>query len=170
MLHSIEDLTEPQVSESNAPNSLMQTLADGQRRFGTQRFPSKILQMKAADFIRSCVMQKVNLNGPKPFGDNVDRRDRSKAKQFYKIWTDHCETEEEKQWTNFTNHPVAGTNLYATWERNLRNFANAMIRKMVSKYLPIFNAKPGVKKKQAAKIGRNVGAIFDLISRANKGT
>ena len=43
-----------------------------------------------------------------------------------------------------------------------------MIRKMVSKYLPIFNAKPGVKKKQAAKIGRNVGTIFDLISRANK--
>ena len=110
------------------------------------------------------------MDGPKPFGDNVNKRDKSKAKLFYKIWTDHCETEEEKQWTNFTNHPVASTNLYATWERNLRNFANVMIRKMISKYLTIYNVKPGVKKKQAGKIGRHVGGIFDLISRADKST
>ena len=113
-------------------------------------------------------MQKVNLNGPQNFGDNVNRRDKSKAKLFYKIWIDHCETEEEKQWTNFTNRPVVGTDLYATWERNLRNFANAMVRKLISKYIPLFNAQEGVKKKQAKKIGRHVCATFDLISRADK--
>ena len=64
--------------------------------------------------------------------------------------------------------PVVGTDLYATWERNLRNFANAMVRKLISKYIPLFNAQEGVKKKQAKKIGRHVGAIFDLISRADK--
>ena len=148
----------------------MQTLTDGQRRYGTQRFPDKILQMTGADFIRACVMQKVNMNGTRAFGDNVQKRDRSKAKMFYKIWTDHCETEEDKQWTNFTNRPAVGTTLYSTWERDLRNFANKMIRKLIAIYIPLLNAEPGVKKRQVTNQGKTVGALADMINRKNKST
>ena len=106
--------------------------------------------------------------GKNTLGDNVKVTDRSKVKMFYKIWTNHCQTEADKQWPNFINHPAAGNDLYRTWERELRNFANGMVRNLIDAYLPAFNEKPGVKKRQAQSQGNTVGAPVDIIDRANR--
>ena len=145
----------------------METLTDGQRMFGIPRFPDKILRMQGAGIIRKCVTQKVNVMGKNAFRDNFKVKDRSKVKSFYKIWTNHCQTEADKEWPNFINHPAPGNDLYQTWERELRNFANGMVRNLIDTYLPAFNEKPGVKKKQAQSQGKTVGALVDMIDRAN---
>ena len=81
---------------------------------------------------------------------------------------DHCQTEADKQWPDFIKHPAAGDDLYPTWERKLRNFANGMVRNLIDTYLPAFNAKPGVKKRQAKKQGKIAGDLVDMIDRANR--
>ena len=86
---------------------------------------------------------------------------------FYNIWTNNCQTEADKQWPKFINHYAAGNYLYQTWERELRNFANGMIRNLIDTYLPAFNAKPGVKKRQAQSQGETVGGLVEMIDRAN---
>ena len=156
MLQSVQLLTETEVSETFTSISLMETLTDGQRTFGITRFPDRILQMQEADFIRKCVTQKVYVMGKQAFGDNIRVRDRSKVKAVCKIWSKHCQTEEDKQRYTFTNHTAAGNKIYQRWEGELGNFANTMIRTLINTYLPAYNEKEGVKKRHEKKLGKSI--------------
>ena len=57
---------------------------------------------------------------------------------------------------------------YEDWERNVKKFAKSIIRNMISMYLAKYNKKAIGKKRTFQKQGTTVGAIVDMIGRANR--
>ena len=121
--------------------------------------------MKGADFIRQCVLQRVNVNKP-CFGDNVSLQQQSKGRKFVAIWTNHCKTDEDQRWYKNINRPNPDDENYVTWERELRNFAYRKIDELINTHLPIYNQLPNIKKRTKPNQGKTVGALVDMIQRA----
>ena len=108
----------------------------------------------------------MNIRGKEPFGNGRPRRDKCVAKKFHYLCYENC-TPDEKGFYNYDRRPDTQDPAYAQWERQLRNFASGLIRRMIHKYLPIFNTNAR-KVRTPNKLGKTVGALTDMIGRGIK--
>ena len=156
------------VSESEVTatsTSSLATLSAAQRTFGVPRFPEQISKMEGADFIRQSLLQKINVNGKSCFGDRVTSQQKSKGRKFYTIWTQFCKMEEDQKWYKHIHRPNPSDARYQRWERELRNFANRLIRELIDTHLPLYNELPNTRKRTTQNQGTTVGALVDMIQR-----
>ena len=149
-------------------DSLMQQMSQAQRQYGTIRMPPSLSQMQGRDFLRDCIVQKVNIKVNDCFGDRITRREKCVGKKFHSLCYEIC-TIKERNYFNYNDPRRPGTNDpgYAVWERGVRNFTSALMQRLIENYLPKFNET--VKKKRTInKQGKTVGAITDMIYKATK--
>ena len=124
--------------------------------------------MQGRDFLRDCIVQKVNFKVNDCFGDNITRRGKCVGKKFHSFCYDIC-TIKERTYFNYNDPSRPGTDDqgYAVWERGVRNFTSALMNRLIEKYLQKFNET--VKKKRTInKQGKTVGAITDMIYKATR--
>ena len=74
--------------------------------------------------------------------------------------------EEDQKWYKHIHRPKSSDAQYQTWERELRNFANRLIRELIDTHLPLYNELPNTRKRTTQNQGTTVGALVDMIQRA----